>query len=112
MNDQVNAVSGKGDGKKIPGKEKPASVAGKTRSAWRVVKSAESAVELAISKLNVLRFINVATDVMLAGMDKGSKADFVVVKGNGRTLLGRKTAEVQSLLHIGLSNSVGGGRLG
>ena len=46
-------------------------------------------------------------DIMLAGMDKGSKADSVVVKGNSRTLLGR------SLLLIGplQENSVGGGRL-
>ena len=46
-------------------------------------------------------------------MTKGSKADFVMVKGNGRTLLGRKTAEVLSLLRIGpfQANSVGDGQL-
>ena len=52
-------------------------------------------------------------DVTWAGMENGSKADFVVVKGDGRTLLGRETAEVLSLLRIGplQANSVGGGQL-
>ena len=46
-------------------------------------------------------------------MENGSKADFVLGKGDGRTLLGRETAEVLSLLRIGplLANSVGGGQL-
>ena len=56
--------------RKIPGKERRASVAGKkdtlakTRSARRVVKSAESVVDLAISKLNVLGFISVAMAIL------------------------------------------------
>ena len=39
--------------------------------------------------------------VSLAGMENGSKADFVVVGGDGRTLLGRETAEALNLLRIG-----------
>ena len=52
-------------------------------------------------------------DVTWAGMENGSKADFVVVKGDSRTLLDRETAEVLSLLRIGplQANSVGGGQL-
>ena len=52
-------------------------------------------------------------DVMLAGSNVRCGADFVVVKGNGRTLLGRKTAEVLSLLRVGPSqaNSVTSGQL-
>ncbi|KAL9966531.1 hypothetical protein ACROYT_G024619 [Oculina patagonica] len=37
-------------------------------------------------------------DVMLAGSNVRCRTDFVVVKGNGRTLLGRETAELLSLL--------------
>ena len=40
-------------------------------------------------------------DVMLSGSSNGCTADFVVVKGNGRTLLGRGTAEKLGVLHIG-----------
>lgn len=52
-------------------------------------------------------------DVMLAGSNVCCRADFVVVKGNGRTLLGRETAEVLSLLRVGPSqaNSVTSGQL-
>lgn len=52
-------------------------------------------------------------DVMLAGMENASKADFVVIKGDGRTLLGRETAEALRLLRIGpfQVNSANGGRL-
>ena len=52
-------------------------------------------------------------DVMLAGSNVRCGADFVVVKGNGRTLLGRETAEVLSLLRVGPSqaNSVTSGQL-
>lgn len=52
-------------------------------------------------------------DVMLAGSNVRCRADFVVVKGNGRTLLGRETAEVLSLLRVGPSqaNSVPSGQL-
>ena len=38
---------------------------------------------------------------MLSGSSNGCTADFVVVKGNGRTLLGRGTAEKVRVLHIG-----------
>ncbi|XP_022788169.1 uncharacterized protein K02A2.6-like [Stylophora pistillata] len=46
------------------------------------------------------------------GFKDGSKADFIVVEGDGRTLLGRETAEVLSLLRVGpfQANSVDGGR--
>ena len=37
-------------------------------------------------------------EVMQAGFKDGSKADFVVVEGDGHTLLGRETAEVLNLL--------------
>ena len=40
-------------------------------------------------------------DVTLSGSSNGCTADFVVVKGNGRTLLGRGTAEELGVLHIG-----------
>ena len=52
-------------------------------------------------------------DVTRAGMENGSKADFVVVKGDGRTLLGRETAEVLSLLRIGplQANCVASGQM-
>ena len=51
-------------------------------------------------------------DVTLAGFENGSNADFVVVEGDGRTLLGRETAEALNLLRIGpfQTNSVDGGR--
>ena len=51
-------------------------------------------------------------DVTLAGFENGSNADFVVVEGDGRTLLGRETAEVLNLLRIGpfQTKSVDGGR--
>ena len=40
------------------------------------------------------------------------KADFVVVEGDGRTLLGRETAEALNLLRVGpfQANSVDSGR--
>ena len=52
-------------------------------------------------------------DVMLNGNNNGCRADFVVVKGDGRTLLGRETAEVLDLLHIGpfQANNVDSGGL-
>ncbi|KAL9974552.1 hypothetical protein ACROYT_G011601 [Oculina patagonica] len=52
-------------------------------------------------------------DVMLAGSNVRCRTDFVVVKGNGRTLLGRETAELLSLLRVGPSqaNSVTSGQL-
>ena len=37
----------------------------------------------------------------LAGLENGSGADFVVVEGDGRTLLGRETAGALNLLHFG-----------
>ena len=40
-------------------------------------------------------------EVSLTGNNSGCRADFVVVKGDGRTLLGRETAETLNLLHIG-----------
>ena len=51
-------------------------------------------------------------DVTLAGFGNGSNADFVVIEGDGRTLLGRETAEALNLLRIGpfQTNSVDGGR--
>ena len=51
-------------------------------------------------------------DVSLTGNKGGCRADFVVVKGDGRTLLGRETAEILNLLHIGpfqANNVVSGG---
>ena len=39
-------------------------------------------------------------DVMLSGSSNGCTADFVVVKSNGGTLLGRGTAEKLGVLHI------------
>ena len=52
-------------------------------------------------------------DVMLNGNSNGCRADVVVVKGDGRTLLGRETAEVLNLLHIGpfQANNVDNGGL-
>lgn len=52
-------------------------------------------------------------DVMMADNNAGCTADFVVVKGDGRTLLGRGTAEALSLLHIGpfQANNVVSGQL-
>ncbi|PFX12923.1 Uncharacterized protein K02A2.6 [Stylophora pistillata] len=53
-------------------------------------------------------------DVTHAGCEfkDGSKAEFIVVEGDGRTLLGRETAEVLNLLRVGpfQANSVDGGR--
>ncbi|XP_068758051.1 uncharacterized protein [Montipora capricornis] len=40
-------------------------------------------------------------DVSLTGNNSGCRADFVVVKGDGRTLLGRETAEILNLLYVG-----------
>ena len=40
-------------------------------------------------------------DVMLAGDETGCRADFVVVKGDSRTLLGRGTAMVLDILRVG-----------
>ena len=40
-------------------------------------------------------------DVSLTGNKSGCRADFVVVKGDGRTLLGRETAEILNLLRVG-----------
>ena len=52
-------------------------------------------------------------DALLTGNNSGCRADFVVVKGNGWTLLGRETAEILNLLHIGpfQANNVDSGRL-
>ena len=52
-------------------------------------------------------------DVMLNGNSNGCRADFVVVKGDGCTLLGRETVEVLNLLHTGpfQANNVGSGGL-
>ena len=44
-------------------------------------------------------------DVMLAGINVRCRADFVEVKGNGRTLLGRETAEILSRLRVGPSQA-------
>ena len=51
------------------------------------------------------------TDVMLAGDETGCRADFVVVKGDSCTLLGRGTAMDLDILCIGpvQANSVSGG---
>ena len=60
---QMNVLNGKGDGKKLTGKERHVSVVDrkdisvKTRSARHVVKLAGSAVERVISELNALNFI-------------------------------------------------------
>ena len=50
-------------------------------------------------------------DVMLAGDETGCRADFVVVKGDGRILLGRGTAMDLDILRIGpvQANSASGG---
>ena len=50
-------------------------------------------------------------DVMLAGDETGCRANFVVVKGDGRTLLGCGTAMDLDILRIGpvQANSVSGG---
>lgn len=40
-------------------------------------------------------------DVMLTSYKKGCRADSVVVKDDGWTLLGCETAEILNLLHIG-----------
>ena len=50
-------------------------------------------------------------DVMLAGDETGCRADFVVVKGDGRTLLGRGTAMDLDILRVGpvQANTVSGG---
>ena len=53
-------------------------------------------------------------DVVLAhNNNTGCTADFVVIEGEGRTLLGRETAEVLNLLFIGLlqANNVTSGQL-
>ena len=42
-----------------------------------------------------------SASVVSTGSNAKCQADFVVVKSDGRTLLGRKTAEVLSLLHVG-----------
>ena len=49
-------------------------------------------------------------DITLADSNAGYKDDFVVVKGNGRTLMGRETAEKLGILHIGpmQANTVSG----
>ena len=49
-----------------------------------------------------------SASVVSIGSNAECQADFVVIKSDGRTLLGRKTAEVLSLLHVGplQSNSV------
>ena len=41
-------------------------------------------------------------EVSLTGNNSGCRADFVVVKGDGRTLLGRETEQILNLSHIGL----------
>ena len=51
-------------------------------------------------------------DVSLTGNKSGCRADFMVVKGDGRTLLGRETAEILNLLRVGpfqANNVVSGG---
>ena len=50
-------------------------------------------------------------DVTQAGFKDGSKADFVVVVGDGRTLLARETAKALDLLRVGpfRANIVDGG---
>ncbi|PFX12441.1 Uncharacterized protein K02A2.6 [Stylophora pistillata] len=57
---------------------------------------------------------NFTADVTQAGcgFKDGSKADFIVFEGDGRTLLGRETAGVLNLLRVGTfqANSVDGGR--
>ena len=52
-------------------------------------------------------------DVSLTANNSGCRADVVVVKGDDRTLLGRETAEVLNLLHIGpfQANNVDSGGL-
>ena len=52
-------------------------------------------------------------DVSLTGNNSGCRADVVAVKGYSRTLLGRETAEILNLLHIGpfQANNVDSGRL-
>ena len=52
-------------------------------------------------------------DVMLNGNSNRCRADFVVVKGDDRTLLGHETAEILNLLHIGpfQANNVDSGGL-
>ena len=40
-------------------------------------------------------------DVILAGDETGCRADFVVVKGDGRTLLGRETGMDLDILRVG-----------
>ena len=51
-------------------------------------------------------------DVAQAGFKDGNKADFVLVEGDGRTLMGRETAETLNLLRVGpfQTNSVDSGR--
>ena len=70
-------------------------------------------MRLSVTVLNKLDFGEDFKDVMLAGMENASKADFVVIKGDGRTLLGREIAEALRRLRIGpfQANSVNGGRL-
>ena len=53
-------------------------------------------------------------DVMLTGNSNGCRADFVVVKDDGRTLLGGETAELLNLLFIGpfQANNVDSGETG
>ncbi|PFX20112.1 Transposon Tf2-6 polyprotein [Stylophora pistillata] len=50
--------------------------------------------------------------VTQAGFKDGGKADFIVVEGDGRTLLGRETTEVLNLLRVGpfQANTGDGGR--
>lgn len=38
---------------------------------------------------------------MLAGFEDGSKADFVVIEGNGPNLFGREIAEALNLVRTG-----------
>lgn len=40
-------------------------------------------------------------DVMLTGNNNGCRADFVLIKGDSRTLPGRETADILTLLNIG-----------
>lgn len=50
---------------------------------------------------------------MLTGNNSGCRADFMVVKDDGRTLLGCETADILNLLHIGRfqANNVDGAGL-
>ena len=44
---------------------------------------------------------NFTADVWLTGNYRGCRADFVVVQGDGRMLLGCETVDILNLLHIG-----------